>query len=651
MNSSKQTIKFAGVAAISALIAWGAWTASKPSIVEGFVGIGEVFFPDFEDAASATALTVVDYDDDVKDAAEFSVSQNDKGVWTIPSHHDYPAEAEDRLARTATSLMGVKKTAIQSRIKDDWKRFGVVDPTAEGIGTVEERGTRLTLSDGSGNPLVDLIVGNQVEGRSGHYYVREPDKDITYITELDVDLSAKFSDWIEPDLLKITTSDVSTVTLDNYSIDESTGTVKPKEKLNFAKVDSKWTLEGLDDEKEELDESPVTALVTNLDQLKIVGVRPKPKGLDSNLRLPAQIKQALQDRLDSEMGTRGFFFGGDGEGRKRLYSNEGDMIAGLTNGVQYSLYFGEVAPGSGKDIEVGLSEGDAKEESQDDTEDTDEDSGDEDGPRRYLFLKAEFNEKLLGERPVAPVEPVKPDILAEDAPEEDAATEKEKDAEPADGEEEGDSDEGENEEDPNQTEVLDFSSAVVADEDQAKEAVEEVAEEAKDETAKTEEATEEKPEQKPATEEKPAADEAPEEEKTQEKKAEPEPATSEKPMKKAEEKPAAEEEKAEEPAEAKAAPPAEPKKSPKEIAQEEYDKAMAAYNVQKTAYDGQLTAFEAKVTTGKEKAEELASRFADWYYVISSDSFEKFRLTRTDVIKKKEVKEDDAKKDDAEAKK
>lgn len=198
MNSTSSTLKFVGVAAVSAVVAMGARWASQPSQVEGYAEVGQEFFPDFEDVAKAAALSVVDYDDDEKDVQSFSVQQNDDGLWVIPSHHDYPAEAADRLARTATSLLAVKKTAVKSRSKDDWKRFGVVDPSEDGAATGEERGTRLTLSDGSGNPLVDMIIGNEVEGQDKQYHVREPEKNTTYIAELDVDLSAKFSDWIEP---------------------------------------------------------------------------------------------------------------------------------------------------------------------------------------------------------------------------------------------------------------------------------------------------------------------------------------------------------------------------------------------------------------------------------------------------------------------
>ena len=111
-----------------------------------------------------------------------------------------------------------------------------------------------------------------------------------------------------------------------------------------------WELDGLNEEAEELDKSPVSTIATNLDQLEIVGVRPKPEGLDDNMRVNPAVKQILQ----MQMQAQGYFIGGDKDGNERLYSNEGELVAGINNGVEYTLYFGEIARGTGKEIEVGL---------------------------------------------------------------------------------------------------------------------------------------------------------------------------------------------------------------------------------------------------------------------------------------------------------
>lgn len=45
--------------------------------------------------------------------------------------------------------------------------------------------------------------------------------------------------------------------------------------------------------------------------------------------------------------------------------------------------------------------------------------------------------------------------------------------------------------------------------------------------------------------------------------------------------------------------------------------------------------YDDKVTKGREKAKELSDRFADWYYVISNDTYKKIHLGRGDIIKEK----------------
>lgn len=46
-------------------------------------------------------------------------------------------------------------------------------------------------------------------------------------------------------------------------------------------------------------------------------------------------------------------------------------------------------------------------------------------------------------------------------------------------------------------------------------------------------------------------------------------------------------------------------------------------------------AWQASVDEGKTRVEELNARFADWYYVISSDAFDKIHSSREDLVKKK----------------
>lgn len=57
--------------------------------------------------------------------------------------------------------------------------------------------------------------------------------------------------------------------------------------------------------------------------------------------------------------------------------------------------------------------------------------------------------------------------------------------------------------------------------------------------------------------------------------------------------------------------------------------------------------YNKKIEEGKKKVEELNARFADWYYVISDEVYQKIHLGFKDIVQKKEKKEEEAKKDES----
>ena len=48
--------------------------------------------------------------------------------WVIPSHYDYPADAQDRLSKTAAAVMDLTKDTIRSDDVEDQEAMGVIDP-------------------------------------------------------------------------------------------------------------------------------------------------------------------------------------------------------------------------------------------------------------------------------------------------------------------------------------------------------------------------------------------------------------------------------------------------------------------------------------------------------------------------------------------
>jgi hypothetical protein len=383
MSELKKTLFLAGGAAALALLAFV--TTPRPPAPDAFADRGEAFFPDFEDPNAAATLEVVEFDEEAGAARPFKVT-NDGGRWTIPSHHDYPADGEDRLARTAAGVMGIHKDDFRSDNVADHEALGVVDPLDEGATSLKGRGQRLTLKDESGAVLADFVVGQQPEGRDGFRFVRIPGQKRVYAARMDVDLSTRFEDWIERDLLKLERGDIAKVVIKDYSINERTGRLDQRDVVTLTKDDEgDWEADRMRS-NQEVDSTKSGALLGALDDLNIVGVRPKPDGLSASLARTqgARLTQADVQSLQS----RGYYFTYDGQ----LVSNEGEVQVESAQGIRYTLRFGEVVYGRGDALTAGTEASGAGDESP-------EDRGP--GENRYLFITADFDAKALPE-PRAP---------------------------------------------------------------------------------------------------------------------------------------------------------------------------------------------------------------------------------------------------------
>ena len=100
--------------------------------------------------------------------------------------------------------------------------------------------------------------------------------------------------------------------------------------------------------------------------------------MTGNLRDAAIAGNITQSDIQALVG-RGFFPTPDGG----LLSNEGEVLVRTTEGVLYTLRFGEVVYGSGEAVAVG---NETSDEAQSDT-----------GENRYVFITAEFDQTSLPE--------------------------------------------------------------------------------------------------------------------------------------------------------------------------------------------------------------------------------------------------------------
>jgi hypothetical protein len=188
----------------------------------------------------------------------------------------------------------------------------------------------------------------------------------------------------------------------------------------------------LDAEKEEIETDAVRDTLSAIATLKIAGVRPKQVGLTPDLQLDrdALKSQSGVERLQADLLSSGFILQPSEDGNQdqlNLIAREGELMAGTNEGLVYKLHFGRVFTGSQEELEVGFVSTSAPSEDSADldvtvtddeeTETTDEDEADSSdagtNPGRYVFVRVDFDQTLLGEEPDKPVEPTKPQRLTE----------------------------------------------------------------------------------------------------------------------------------------------------------------------------------------------------------------------------------------------
>ena len=346
MDETRKTLIFVAAAAVVTAAAFLAAPADPTP--EAFSDRGEAFFPDFVDPNDAVSLEVIDFDEATGGINAFSVAF--KGTrWRIPSHHNYPADDRDRLARTAAGLIEVRKDDVVAEIAADHEALGVVDPLDESIASLSGRGKRVTIKDGNDNLLADLIVGRNVPGREGQYrYLRVPGQKRTYAARFDVDVSSRFGDWIEKDLLEVDQARIEQVILKDYSIDEGTRMLDQRDTIVLSKGDPDWTANRMRT-GQKVDAVKMEDLLKALDELTIVGVRPKPAGLSRSLEGNDEGISITRSELAS-LQQKGYYFTGDGQ----LVSNEGETQVRTADGVLYTLRFGEIVYGAGDEVTAGL---------------------------------------------------------------------------------------------------------------------------------------------------------------------------------------------------------------------------------------------------------------------------------------------------------
>jgi hypothetical protein len=374
----KKTMIFGGVAIVLMLLAF--ITTPRTKTPDAFLDQGELFFANFTDPNEAQIMEVIDWDEETGEALPFKVVFAG-GKWSIPSHNDYPADGQDRLSKTAAGVIDIKKDDFRTDNPVEHEACGVIDPLDETETSLTGRGKRVTLKAENDKVLADFIIGKEIEGRDNFRFVRVPGQKRVYAVRMDIDISTTFSDWIEADLLKVNKDDITQVILKDYSVNERTGTVNQRDVLMLGKDGDIWRADRMA-ATQEVDDTKMKDLLTKIDELNIVGVRPKPAGLSKTLSRGneeggMQVSQSDMMSLQS----KGYFFSRNGQ----LLSNEGEAQVRTKDGLTYTLRFGEVVYGSGIDVSAGS--------------EANQNSEAGPGENRYLFITTEFDAKQFPEPP------------------------------------------------------------------------------------------------------------------------------------------------------------------------------------------------------------------------------------------------------------
>jgi len=377
------------VAAGLGLLAVGAWLTFRPALrqraVEEEGAAARMLFPELTDAEKAASLEITSFDDELATLKSFKVVKAG-GVWVLPMHENYPADAKEQLAAAATELVDRPILDVVSDSPGDHETYGVIEPDPEKVKVgMTGVGQLVEIRDASGNKLARLIVGKEDKRRGAAgdgggrtlRFVRRAGQDPVYRVELDTaKFTTSFDDWIEKDLLKLSPWDVRRLVIDDstasFAVDEGRGALAVSQDrralidLAYDDKEGKWSvvkLEGFKDNKpqpqplaadEELAAGRLNDLRNALGDLRIVDVVRKPAGLSADLK--AEEKFTGDREAVASLAQRGFFPFQSGE----ILSSNGETVVGMKDGVEYVLRFGngtavDAAPAEGG--EAGAADG------------------------------------------------------------------------------------------------------------------------------------------------------------------------------------------------------------------------------------------------------------------------------------------------------
>lgn len=286
-------------------------------------------------AEQVAGLRVVSWDDSAGLPKVFEVNQS-QGTWVIPSHFNYPADGGSRVGKTSGGVRDVLYGRLVTSDSKQHESLGVVDPMSADS-KLKGRGKRVVLKDKTGGLLVDLIIGKSVPESDGLSFVRDADQAEVYTAKVDGDISTKFIDWVETDLMKLKAEDIRGIAVADYSVNEQTSAIEERSLTRFARTSATadWVSAQTPAEKRVFKDT-VEKILNQATSLRLSGVRKFDlQALLGSGFFPSDNQQLLArpDALKVAIGGKTY----------ALFGNEGSVDFTTKDGLRYSLLFGEIS--------------------------------------------------------------------------------------------------------------------------------------------------------------------------------------------------------------------------------------------------------------------------------------------------------------------
>ena len=147
--------------------------------------------------------------------------------WGVASIHDYPIQAS-KLRGLLTALTELRLAEPRTNNPSEFSRLGVEDPNGSAAA-----GVLLRLTDSTGKPILELIVGhNRVRAHGNgpdEVYVRRPGDNQSWLAEGSPQADADPADWLDRNVIDIPHDRIASVSVGDGA-------------LTFGKVDGKFAL-------------------------------------------------------------------------------------------------------------------------------------------------------------------------------------------------------------------------------------------------------------------------------------------------------------------------------------------------------------------------------------------------------------------------